>query len=99
MFAEETVPFDPSADDMPVGTVLPSVVIDGSFVGDRGDVRAGAAWQNGHWTLEVSRRLDTGSSYDIALSREQDAYLWVSVFNHTQTRHSQHLHPLLLELQ
>ncbi|MGI9509693.1 MAG: ethylbenzene dehydrogenase-related protein [Geminicoccaceae bacterium] len=96
---DDVVPFDPKADDLPIGTVLPSVVVEGSFAGDRGDVRAGADWQDGRWTLEVSRLLDTGSEHDVALSPERDSYLWVAVFNHTQTRHSQHLHPLRLKLR
>jgi cytochrome b subunit of formate dehydrogenase len=81
----------------PVGTVIPSVVIEGPFEGDRGDVRAVAKWSRGWWRLEVSRKLDTGSQYDVAIA--SGTYLWVAVFDHTQTRHSQHLHPVRLELR
>lgn len=95
----ETVPYEPELDHYPVGTVLPSVVIDGPFAGDRGDVLAGARWQAGRWTLEVSRLLDTGSEFDVPLVAGQNTYLWVAVFNHTQTRHSQHLHPVRVVLE
>ncbi|MGH6921945.1 MAG: ethylbenzene dehydrogenase-related protein [Geminicoccaceae bacterium] len=96
---DEVVPYDPALDDHPPGTVLPSVVIDGAFTGDRGDLLSGAMWRDGYWTLEISRLLDTGSAYDVPLVEDQPVYLWVAVFNHTQTRHSQHLHPLRVVLE
>ena len=99
MHEDDCIPYDPAKDDLPAGTILPAVIVKGSFIGDRGDVHAEAEWKDGYWTMEASRALDTGSEYDVAINRERDTYLWVSVFNHTQTRHSQHLHPLHLILQ
>jgi hypothetical protein len=96
---DEVIDYDPALDDYPIGTVLPGVVIDGSFGGDRGDLLSGAAWRDGYWTLEVGRLLDTGSKFDVPLTRDAATYLWVAVFNHTQTRHSQHLHPVRLVLE
>jgi hypothetical protein len=95
----EVVGYDPKLDDYAVGTVLPGVVIDGPFDGDRGDLLVGAEWRNGYWTLEVTRLLDTGSEFDVPLAEDRHTYLWVAVFNHTQTRHSQHLHPIRLVLE
>jgi hypothetical protein len=95
---ELVVPYAPALDAaLPVGTILPSVVIEGPFEGDRGDVRAVAKWSRGWWRLEVSRKLDTGSKYDVPIA--DNTYLWVAVFDHTQTRHSQHIHPVRLELR
>ena len=37
----------------------------------------------------MKRALDTGSTYDVALGN--GTYLWVAVFDHTQTRHSWHM--------
>ncbi|HEX6141639.1 MAG TPA: ethylbenzene dehydrogenase-related protein [Geminicoccaceae bacterium] len=99
LHASEVVPYDPSLDTYPEGTVLPGVVIKGAFGGDRGDLAAGAEWRDGFWTLEVGRDLDTGSRFDIPFRAGRDLYMWVAVFNHSQTRHSQHLHPLRLRLQ
>jgi len=67
----------------------------GPFEGDRGDVAAVGAWCKGWWRLEVRRELETGSRFDVAIA--DGTYLWVAVFDHTQTRHSQHLHPVRLE--
>lgn len=99
LYKNEVVPYQPELDTYLVGTVMPSVVIEDSFTGDRGDVRAGAQWQDGFWTLEVARALDTHSKYDIALAKGEETFLWVAVFNHTQTRHSQHLHPVRLVVE
>jgi hypothetical protein len=75
------------------------VLIDQPFRGDRGDVHAAAQWHNGWWRLQLSRRLVTGSPYDVALQPDEPVYLWVAVFDHTLTRHSFHLHPLRIVLE
>lgn len=99
MRIDETVPYDAELDDYPLGTVLPGIILEGLFSGDRSDVRAEASWADGHWTLEAMRTLDTGSDYDVAFGGNLPVYLWVAVFNHTQTRHSQHLQPVRLVLE
>lgn len=81
----------------PVGTVMPSVIAEAPFEGDRGDVAAVAEWRDGWWRMEVKRRLATASDYDVTIA--DGTYLWVSVFDHTQTRHSFHLRPLQIELR
>ena len=99
MKLEDTIAYSEELDTYPVGTVMPSVLVDGPFEGDRGDVRTVAKWQDGWWTLEISRKLDTGSKYDTALGHDKPTYLWVAVFDHAQTRHSMHLHPVQLNLE
>jgi hypothetical protein len=96
---EEVVPYDLALDDYPIGAVLPGIVLVGTYEGDRADVLARASWTDGQWTLEAKRLLDTGSKYDVAFARDTDVFLWVSVFNYTQTRHSQHLHPIRVQLE
>lgn len=81
----------------PVGTVMPSVIVETPFEGDRGDVTAVAEWHDGWWRMEVKRKLTTGSDYDVAIG--DGTYVWVSVFDHTQTRHSFHLRPLQIRLR
>jgi Ethylbenzene dehydrogenase/Prokaryotic cytochrome b561 len=92
------VPYSAKADAaIPVGTVIPSIVYDTPFTGDRGDVSAHAQWKDGWWTLEASRVLDTGSKFDQPIGN--DSYMWVSVFDHNQVRHTRHMQPLRLHLQ
>lgn len=76
-------------DNYPVGTVMPSVMYRSNrFEGDRADVRAFAVWHDGKWSLEISRKLDTGSDYDVAI--EDGVCLWISAFDHSQIAHTRH---------
>ena len=98
MHKSDVVPYTAALDaQIPVGTVIPSVVFDKPFAGDRGEVSADAIWKDGWWTLEASRKLDTGSKFDQAIVN--DLYLWVSVFDHNQVRHTRHMRPLKLRLE
>jgi cytochrome b subunit of formate dehydrogenase len=95
----DTVPYSKDLDaGIPVGTVLPGVIIKDAVTGDRGDVTGAATWKDGHWTLEATRRLKTGSPYDIDFTSDEPIYLYVSVFDHNQTRHTRHMRPIVLDL-
>src|SRR3546814_17576065 len=45
----------------PVGTVMPSVIVETPFAGDRGDVPAVAEWRHGWLCIEGKRSLATGA--------------------------------------
>ena len=97
MTEEDSVPYSPSADArIPLGTIIPGVLHIGDYTGDRADVSAAAHWQAGHWTLIASRALKTGSRYDQDFVPGRALYLWVAVFDHTQTRHTRHARPVRL---
>jgi len=98
MAMSEVLPYSAKVDAaIPVGTVIPSIVYDKPFSGDRGDVSAHARWKDGWWTLEASRLLDTGSKFDQPIV--DDTFMWVAVFDHNQVRHTRHMQPLRLRLQ
>lgn len=100
MMEEETIAYSPEADaKIPIGTVIPGVLIIGKYAGDRADVTAAAHWQDGHWTVIASRNLTTGSKYDQDFIVGKDLYIWVAVFDHTQTRHTRHPRPVRLVVQ
>lgn len=82
---------------IPGGTVIPGVIIAGEFSGDRADVRCAARWANGHWALEVVRRLDTHSEYDVPIKTE--VFMRVAAFDHSQIRHTRHVRPIRLEVE
>ncbi len=91
----ETKPYEINNDTYSDGTEIPSVLYRSNrFEGDRADVRARGLWQDGYWTLELSRKRVTGSDYDIAL--QDDTCLWVSAFDHSQIAHTRHERPLKL---
>ncbi|WP_299723695.1 ethylbenzene dehydrogenase-related protein [uncultured Tateyamaria sp.] len=99
MQADDMQPYDPALDTYPVGTIMPSVIVNGPHEGDRGEVFADAVWNDGVWTLEAQRKMDTTSKYDFTLQPDVPVYMWVAVFDHTQTRHSQHLRPVELRME
>jgi hypothetical protein len=96
----ETVPYSAEVDaTIPVGTVLPGVLIGSNYDGDRADLRGAAQWKDGHWQLETVRALKTGSKFDHDLVPGRDLYLWVNVFDHTQIRHTRHARPVRIVTQ
>ncbi len=98
MARADVQPYSAEADAaIPVGTVIPSIVYDTPFTGDRGDVSAHAIWKDGWWTIEASRKLDTGSKFDQPIATGN--YMWVSVFDHNQVRHTRHAIPMKFKIQ
>jgi hypothetical protein len=94
---EDTVRYSVAKDNLPEGTIIPSVLSLGRFTQGRAGVDAGAEWSAGRWTLELKRKLNSDNRYDLPIA--DGINFWVSVFNHSQTGHTYHLHPLKLQLQ
>jgi len=98
MTEEESTPYSVEADSrIPTGTVIPGVIVAGEFSGDRADVRCAARWASGHWALEVARRLDTNSQYDVPI--KTGVFMRVAAFDHSQIRHTRHVRPIRLEVE
>ena len=98
MARTDVLPYTATLDaGIPVGTVIPSVVYDKPFEGDRGDVAVRAKWKDGWWTLEATRVLDTASRFDQPI--ETGMYMWFAVFDHNQVRHTRHIRPVRIEMQ
>jgi hypothetical protein len=98
MTEAESMPYSAEQDRrIPIGTVIPGVILSGAFSGDRADVRCAARWASGHWALEVARRLDTNSPYDVAL--KSGVFMRVAAFDHSQIRHTRHVRPIRLEVE
>lgn len=82
----EAMPFDPSLFNP--GDRVPAI-IKSEFVGDGGDIAAGWKWEDGMWTLEFGRKLDTGSEFDVQFTDLTATYFFgVAVFDNAQVRHS-----------
>jgi hypothetical protein len=98
MSDQESVPYTVDQDArIPFGTVIPGVIFAGEYSGDRADVRCAARWAAGRWALEVARRLDTRSQYDVAI--RTGVYMRVAAFDHSQIRHTRHVRPIRLEVE
>ncbi len=98
MSEAESVPYAAEQDArIPVGAIIPGVIISGTYTGDRADIRSAARWAAGRWTLELARRLDTRSPYDVRIAT--GVYLRVAVFDHTESHHTRAVRPIRIEVE
>jgi len=98
MSVAESIPF--TADDdaaIPVGTVIPGVIVLETPERAPNEIVGFGRWAAGRWTLEVMRRLKTDSPYDVEL--KTGVLMWVAAFDHSEKRHSRHLRPFRLEVE
>ena len=97
MTQSDTIPFSKAADDkIAIGTMIPGVIMSDPDDGGRQSIRGVARWAAGRWTLEVARRLYTGSNFDVPI--KSGNLMWVAAFDHSESRHTRHLRPLKLEV-
>jgi hypothetical protein len=98
MTDQDSVPYSTDIDArIPMGTVIPGVILGGEFSGDRADVRCAARWASGLWALEVKRRLDTTSEFDVPI--RSGVFMRVAAFDHSQIRHTRHVRPIRIEVE
>ena len=98
MTEQESVPYSTDVDArIPMGTVIPGVILGGESSGDRADVRSAARWASGLWALEVKRRLDTTSKFDVPI--KSGVFMRVAAFDHSQIRHTRHVRPIRIEVE
>jgi hypothetical protein len=70
------------------GNEVPGIIV-APLAGDRGDITSKSVWKDGKWTLEWSRKLQTGSQYDVQFSSlDKTYYFGVSTFDNAQVRHA-----------
>jgi len=82
----EKEPFDDSK--YKAGDEVPSIIV-APFTGDRGDIAAKAVWKDGVWTIELARKLMTGSETDVQFADLGKEYAFgVAVFDNAQVRHA-----------
>ncbi len=82
----EKVAIDPTL--LTPGQYVPGIIIS-TIVGDRGNISAGWKYENGTWTLEFGRALDTGSEFDVQFNDLTATYYFgVSAFDNAQVRHA-----------
>jgi len=82
----EKVPFDDSK--YKAGDEVPGIIVS-PFTGDRGQISAKEVWKDGIRSLVISRKLVTGSEYDVQFSDPKKEYAFgVAVFDNAQVRHA-----------
>src|SRR5262249_16027275 len=68
MSLSESIPYSASDDAaVPVGTVIPGIIVPDQIEARRNDVLGFGRWAAGRWTLELVRRLNTDSAYDVEI--------------------------------
>ena len=81
---------------IPDGIVLPGVIVNDLTATGESRVATAGKWAAGAWVVEMRRPLDAEDTHDVAI-RSGDL-VWLAAFDHSPTRHSYHLRPLILEL-
>lgn len=82
----QKVPFDDSKFES--GDRVPGVVV-APWTGDRADISAAWKYSNGTWTLEFSRKLETGSEKDVQFDDLKGTYYFgAAIFDNAQVRHA-----------
>ena len=95
--AEDAVPFDDSK--FKPGDEVASIMTKRP-TGDRGDIDAGVKWDDGMWTVEIARKLVTGSKFDVQFDDLGKTYTFgIAAFDNAQVRHAFHGKALKLVFQ
>lgn len=95
--AEDKVAFDDAK--FKAGDEVASIIV-APFVGDRGEVKFGGKWAKGKWTVEMSRKLVTGSKFDVNFDDLKKSYgFGVALFDNAQVRHGYVEEPLMLQFK
>jgi hypothetical protein len=98
LIESEALPYSEALDRFPAGTRMPSILVS-PFQGDRAHVSAKGEHARGGWTLEARRVLDTRSKHDVAFRMDRPVYFSVAAYNSAQTRHTEHIEPIRLDLE
>jgi hypothetical protein len=70
------------------GDEVPGIIV-APITGDRGDIAAKHTWKDGVRTIEIARKLVTGSEFDVQFSDLKKDYAFgVAVFDNAQVRHA-----------
>lgn len=97
MSIPESVPNTPEIDaKIPDEAVIPGILVTDKPQTPSSGLMGAARWAAGRWSLEIARRLYTGSPYDVPI--KSGVLMWVAAFDHAEKRHTRHLRPFRLEV-
>lgn len=63
--------------------MMPKYILNDKPSGSVADVKAKGIWENGQWTLEIKRKLDTGNSDDAVFESGKAIGAAIAVFDHS----------------
>lgn len=70
-----------------IGEKVPRYIPNENVTGSVADVKSQAVWSDGMWTLEMSRKLDTGHDDDVKFEKGKTYKAGAAVFDHTGDDH------------
>jgi hypothetical protein len=81
------------------GDQIPGYMLQPGWKDSFGDVKAKGAWQNGKWTLMMSRKLNTGYDDDIQFNTRKKYPFSLAVFDNSGEHDSYNAEPLKLQFK
>ncbi|MHB1128278.1 MAG: ethylbenzene dehydrogenase-related protein [Bacillota bacterium] len=86
---DKTKPFNPNmVQQMKDGDFIPGLIAK-QISGDAADIKAKGKFENGRWTLEIQRKLETGSDKDVQFTDlDKKYYFGVAAFDNSQIGHA-----------
>jgi len=92
---EDKIPFDDNK--FKAGDEVASILV-APLTGDRGDIPVAIRWADGKWTAVLSRKLVTGSKFDVQFDNLGGTYEFgIAAFDNAQVRHAMHIGALKLQ--
>ena len=92
---QDKAPFDDGK--FKPGDEVASILV-APHTGDRGDIAAAIKWRGGKWTAVMSRKLVTGSKFDVQFGNLDGTYEFgIAAFDNAQVRHAFHSGALKLK--
>lgn len=67
--------------------IMPKYILNQNVKGSVADVKAKGAWENGQWTLELKRKLDTGNADDRVFTKGTAVQAAIAIFDHSGDEH------------
>ncbi len=77
--------------------MMPKYILASSVSGSIADVKARGVWSNGKWTLEMSRKLNTGNPDDIIFNTGQAVVGGIAIFDHSGNDDHSHSNILIFQ--
>lgn len=81
------------------GDVIPGYMVNPAWSGSFADIKTIGVWENGRWTVFMSRKLDTGNEDDVQFNPRKKYPFGVAVFNDSHEHDSYNSEPLLLSFK
>jgi hypothetical protein len=81
------------------GTIIPGYMVNPDWTASFADLKTKGVWSDGHWTVFMSRKLNTGNDDDLAFNPKKKYPFAIAVFDNSHEHHSYNSEPLKLQFK